>query len=383
MKLEDKTWNEADDDRTVIRPAAGARSAPATDWAHSVIELSGTDAGRRHTVGPLPLTLGRKPPADILVPQAEVSAAHCRVQRAAGADALQVFDLNSTNGTFVDGRRVQGQADWPPGGLLQVGQHLFRHEYQPAALAEAANELERDLDKAGRYVQALLPPPIRNEVLVADSFFRPSARLGGDAFGYQALDEDRFAGYMIDVCGHGAGSAMHTVSVLNVVRQRALPRTDFADPAQVLERLNELFPMESHGELYFSIWYGVYDRRAQSLAFAAAGHHPAFLRSPDGATLQPLGTRNPLIGVMPGATYTAGRVAVPPGSRLYLFSDGAFETVAADGRPRGLQEFLPLLLAPPEPPLSEPERLYRRAIEQAAGAVLDDDFSAVTVTFLS
>jgi len=33
---------------------------------------------------------------------------------------------------------------------------------------------------------------------------------------------------------HGAGSAMHSVSVLNVLRQRALPGVGFRNPAQVL-----------------------------------------------------------------------------------------------------------------------------------------------------
>ena len=49
---------------------------------------------------------------------------------------------------------------------------------------------------------------------------------------------------------------------MNVLRQRALPNTDFRDPAQVLHRLNAMFQMESHGGMYFSIWYGVSSRSA-------------------------------------------------------------------------------------------------------------------------
>ena len=37
--------------------------------------------------------------------------------------------------------------------------------------------------------------------------FQPSTQLGGDAFGYHWLDEQRLAIYLLDVCGHGVTEA--------------------------------------------------------------------------------------------------------------------------------------------------------------------------------
>ena len=37
---------------------------------------------------------------------------------------------------------------------------------------------------------------------------------------------------------------MHSVTVMNVLRQRALPHVDFEDPASVLSSLNVRFPMD-------------------------------------------------------------------------------------------------------------------------------------------
>ena len=51
---------------------------------------------------------------------------------------------------------------------------------------------------------------------------------------------------------------MHSVSVLNVLRQRALPVVDFTNPAEVLASLNSRFPTDEHNGLYFTMWYGVY-----------------------------------------------------------------------------------------------------------------------------
>ena len=113
--------------------------------------------------------------------------------------------------------------------------------------------------------------------------FLPSARLGGDAFGYQQLDSQTFVIYLLDVSGHGVGAAMHSVSVLNVLRQRAIPQTDFKDPVQVITNLNAMFQMDRHDDQYFTMWYGVYDALDRTLTYASAGHHPAYLVAPDRA----------------------------------------------------------------------------------------------------
>jgi pSer/pThr/pTyr-binding forkhead associated (FHA) protein len=63
-------------------------------------------------------TVGRAVRADFVVDAALVSRLHCRVL--AEHDRLEVEDLNSTNGTFVNGRRVQ-RAVLAPGDRLRVG----------------------------------------------------------------------------------------------------------------------------------------------------------------------------------------------------------------------------------------------------------------------
>ena len=63
--------------------------------------------------------------------------------------------------------------------------------------------------------------------------FIPSAALGGDAFDYQWLDDDHLAICLLDVCGHGVGSALLSISAINTLRSRTLPNTEFPDPSQV------------------------------------------------------------------------------------------------------------------------------------------------------
>jgi pSer/pThr/pTyr-binding forkhead associated (FHA) protein len=63
-------------------------------------------------------TIGRAPRADFIVDRALVSRLHCRLT--AGDEKLEVQDLSSTNGTFVNGKRV-ARAHVASGDRLRVG----------------------------------------------------------------------------------------------------------------------------------------------------------------------------------------------------------------------------------------------------------------------
>ena len=64
-------------------------------------------------------TLGRAAGADFIVDAALVSRVHCRLT-ALDDGGLEVRDLESTNGTFVNGERID-TARLAHGDLLQVG----------------------------------------------------------------------------------------------------------------------------------------------------------------------------------------------------------------------------------------------------------------------
>ena len=63
-------------------------------------------------------TIGRASRADFIVDAALVSRVHCRLT--AGATELEVVDLESTNGTFVNGERT-ARASLKHGDRLGVG----------------------------------------------------------------------------------------------------------------------------------------------------------------------------------------------------------------------------------------------------------------------
>jgi pSer/pThr/pTyr-binding forkhead associated (FHA) protein len=68
-------------------------------------------------------TVGRAPRADFILDVALVSRLHCRLTSA--GDNLEVVDLKSTNGTFVNDKRI-GKARLKSGDRLRIGRVELR-----------------------------------------------------------------------------------------------------------------------------------------------------------------------------------------------------------------------------------------------------------------
>jgi len=329
--------------------------------------------------GHITLVVGRADDCDVTLEDAVVSRRHL-MARLAEARKVEVTDLGSTNGSYIDGQSLEGKGSLVPGQTLQLGRHLVNLDWRDPARAEAAASLARDLERASQYVASLLPPRVSEGPVHLDWAFEPSAKLGGDVFGYHAIDATTIAGYLVDVTGHGVGAAMHSTSILSTLRRQALSNTDFRDPALVLTRLNDTFGMEAHDGLCFTMWYGVYETGSRMLRYGSGGHHPAYLVV-DGQAPQPLRQRDPMMGAMPGRAFSAGEVVVPPGARLHIFSDGCFEIETAEGGQWTLHDFLPLLTETEEGVGVSAETLHQTIRRAARPGPLADDLSLLSVTF--
>jgi len=73
-----------------------------------------------------PLTIGRAASCGLVLDGTDISRTHCQIELR-GAIATLV-DLNSTNGTFVNGKRVQAPTPLEPGASIVVGSHTITYE---------------------------------------------------------------------------------------------------------------------------------------------------------------------------------------------------------------------------------------------------------------
>lgn len=368
---------EADSDRTVIGRGITAPS-PKIQFGHF---LSFTENGilvRR----PVPASggaIGRAAPAEITIASPEISRRHCSIE--IKNDHAVLTDLGSTNGSWVNGVKIERPTRILSGAQFTLGSFALRYERRDAREIAEAAELSADLQRAEDYVRAILPQPIAAPPIRVEWCFVPSAKLGGDAFGYQYLTDEVFAGFLLDVSGHGIGAAMHAANVANALRRRALPGVDFHDPANVAAAVNDVFPMEEHNGLMLTLWYFVYHLPTRQLRFCSAGHHASFLRTPAAPDPAPLWQRSPAIGMLPFGKWTNGSAVLPPASTLFIFSDGCFEIVTGQGQQWRMEDLRRLILQPPIPGLDEPQRLYEAVRAAARPGPLDDDFSVLRITF--
>ncbi len=352
--------------------------APQTLFGHFLSFIQG-DAPVRLAIGPEGAIIGRTAPSDIAIASPEISRRHCRIVLH-GDDAV-LSDLGSTNGTFVEGARLERPTRLRSGTRFMLGSFPVRYDRRDLHEIAGEAELAADLKRAQDYVRAILPQPIAAGPVQTEWCFMPSAKLGGDAFGYQFLDDASFAGFVLDVSGHGIGSAMHAANVANTLRRRALPGVDFREPAQVAAGLNAVFPMEEHNGLMLTIWYFVYHLPSRQLRFCSAGHHPSYLVTPQAPEPAPLWLRSPAIGMLPFGRYAEGVATIPPGAKLFVFSDGAFEIVSSAGEQWGMEDLRRIICAPAIAGMPEPQRLFRAVRAAARPGPLDDDFSVLLVTF--
>jgi len=258
------------------------------------------------------------------------------------------------------------------------GAYILRLQRDEAFAALQAQQqiIARELADAATYVRSLLPLPMADNTPVpADWRFITCSSLGGDSFGYHWLQPDKLAIYLLDVCGHGVGAALLSVSAINTIRNQTLPGTDFAVPSQVLDGLNRAYPMEKQDGRYFTIWYGVLNPQTRELRFAAGGHPPAIAVAPDG-TVNRLGCPGMMIGAFPFAEYSDSAVTLDPGSRIFVYSDGCYEVTNAAETMMTIEDFCAILVGV-GPRLDQLDTVVNEVRQWQQRPDFEDDFSLV------
>ncbi|MDG2989830.1 SpoIIE family protein phosphatase [Candidatus Synechococcus calcipolaris G9] len=272
---------------------------------------------------------------------------------------------------------------------VQAGLRLYQLNRD---IQEQKQLLEAEFREAAMYVRSLLPQPLETPIKI-DFRFIPSSELGGDCFDFFWIDDRRLVMYLLDVSGHGLGAALPSISVLNLLRNansslwgsQQLAGIDYNRPCQVLALLNHGFQMTNQNDKYFTIWYGIYDRQDQTLTYASAGHPPALLiHSGENELPQVTELKTPgiPIGMFTDVDFAEATHTIPPGSCLYLFSDGIYEFQTHSGEQWGIEAFQTLLAQHQNSPSDLGQILAEIQSLTTPAALAVDDLSIVAVDFM-
>lgn len=159
-----KTWSAWKSGATGSETALGASAsqASAQRWVLALRPANGGSTIRLDPSG-RPVTIGRGPGAEIVVESDTVSKVHARLAVDRTRQCIRVTDLNSSNGTFLNGARIE-EGDAPLGATVRLGalELVVVRDTSvmgtPVSTSRATGWMLSGFDPSGRAVQFELRP---------------------------------------------------------------------------------------------------------------------------------------------------------------------------------------------------------------------------------
>jgi sigma-B regulation protein RsbU (phosphoserine phosphatase) len=204
------------------------------------------------------------------------------------------------------------------------------------AQRQAETDRARLQDALAVLQQSLLPAALPNVPGVETAAYYHTAspdQLGGDFYDVFAVDRDRWAFFLGDVCGKGSAAAAVTSVARYTLRAAALH-----DPGAALATLNAVLHERYAGgdPRYCTAVFGTLEPDPDSgrvtVRFASGGHPPPLLIRADGNCDYLPSQDGTLIGILPTANFPQTRIVLAPGDTLLLYTDGLTEARVDGGR---------------------------------------------------
>lgn len=244
------------------------------------------------------------------------------------------------------------------------------------------SRIAEELRLARDMQETLLPRPREVEAagthygLKIEHVYRPSSELGGDFWAIRPLDDDRLRFSIVDFAGHGVTAALNTFRLHTLLVDVDAPQED---PGRYLSLLNDrLHGLLSAGQ-FATMFTCVFDRRSDTLSYAAAASTPALVLQP--GTAEVLASSDPSglpIGIESGVGYPTRTLPLPQGSCLLAYSDALVNVRLEDGSVLGVSRLTDLTLRALE---DGPEGGYidalLRGFNKLNARPFDDDLTVV------
>lgn len=188
-------------------------------------------------------------------------------------------------------------------------------------LRETMLRIEMEMDMARTMQMAMLPSNlIQCDWFETAAIYRPSNQIGGDLYDFHPQGKDGLLTWIFDVSGHGIPAAfLAGMAKLSFSHQQ----NSLKKPGDILNAVNAEMLIQLSYYQFLTAWVGFLDRKNRRLYYSAAGH-PAGVLLRNGK-IKRLGNPTPGIGFLDDWHYRTSSIALHPGDRLILFTDGITE----------------------------------------------------------
>ena len=198
-------------------------------------------------------------------------------------------------------------------------QYIEELKLTTASKAAIENELKVAHDIQMSMLPKTFPPyPERSDIDIFGTL-KPAKDVGGDLFDFYISNEQLF--FCIgDVSGKGVPASLVMAVTRSLFRNIS---AHVAAPNLIVSTLNTAMTEGNETNMFVTLFVGVLDLATGRLTYCNAGHDAPLLISQDVSTIAC--DPNLPIGVISGQDYSMQETVLPPGSTIFLFTDGLNE----------------------------------------------------------
>lgn len=238
-------------------------------------------------------------------------------------ERTQVFEAGATD--FVSKPINQ------PELLARVRMHLT-NRFLIRNLSSFHETMRSELSMAREMQEDLLPDPeylsiVSNALdIEIESSYKASFELGGDLWGCCALSDDKLGFFVLDVSGHGVGSALNTFRIHATMSRFT---DEKLDPKLFLTSLNAALVDSFPTGQFATMFYGVIDTKTKILTYAGAGTPRPMIVN--GSNVRLLNSEGVPVAIIKSAEYENHTEQLKEGDSLFCYSDVLIETKTKSG----------------------------------------------------
>jgi len=181
-----------------------------------------------------------------------------------------------------------------------------------------------DLELARMIQNSELPESrFENDACRIRASMTPAKEVGGDFYDHYVLPDGRVAVTIADVSGKGVPAAIFMMKAKSILKEIICQGSELA---ACITEANVLLNKNNYAAMFVTAWTGIFNPADGTLRYVSAGHNPPLVLRKNGSLiwLKPERRQKPL-AAFAKVTYQEENIAMAPGDRLFLYTDGVTE----------------------------------------------------------